>query len=123
MKTHIKRFTTFAICTAMFASGCILRSTEDYTRDVRAELETKNGDIRSCYDAQLASDPSVSGDVVVTFKVAKKSGTITDVAVDPSSTAPAALSDCIATSIDGLALDPGDMAPAEATYTYRFKAG
>ena len=113
---------TLVLCASTLASGCILRSTEDYTRDVRDLLSTKSTTIRSCYDEQLANDGSLSGETVVTFKVAKKTGTISDVAVDPSSTAPDALNQCVANAINGLALDPGDMAPADATYRWAFKA-
>lgn len=123
MNTLRKALPLAALCGIMASSACILRSTEQYTTDVRDVLEDRSSKIRTCYDAQLATDPGVSGDVVVNFKVAKKTGVISDVTVDPSSTAPEPLSNCVANSLDGLSLDPGDMAPAQATYTWRFKAG
>lgn len=108
---------------AFAASGCILRNVPTYTTDVRSVLEGQSGEIRSCYDAQVTGDAPMAGDVVVNFEVAKKTGEVSNVAVDPSSTAPEALSTCVASALGGLVLDPGDMAPATATFTWRFSEG
>lgn len=105
---------------SMLFSGCMLRSTQDYTTDVRSLIETRSTDVRSCYDAELANNPATAGDVVVSFNVANKAGTVTDVVIDPSSSAPAALQECVASALTGLVLDPGDMAKAKGTFTLRF---
>lgn len=66
-----------------FAAGCsfIARDTETYKKDNRAVVETKTPDIRACYDTALAQDPSLSGEVVASWTVEKKTGKLTNVTV------------------------------------------
>jgi hypothetical protein len=118
MKTSI----AFTIIAAL-ASGCtfIARDTETYKNETRSVLETKNSQIVSCYDAALAANPSHSGNVVVTFVVEKKTGSITNVSADPNqSTAPEALQTCVVTALEGLVLDPADQREGQATFTWTF---
>ena len=102
---------------------CVARDAETYRADTRTVLETRNDAVKTCYDEALKADPAVSGDVVVKFKVEKKTGKILDAAADPTRTnAPAALSDCIVKALDGLALDPVDQRQGDATFSWAFKA-
>ncbi len=105
-------------------AGCsfIARGPDQYRTDTRALLETRNAQIKSCYDSHLASNPNASGNVVVTFTVEKKTGVITQVAADPSSTAPAPLQDCVVQALEGLQLTPEDRRDGQATFTYTFTA-
>lgn len=108
----------------LVASGCIMRSTEDYQKDTRALVDTKTTAIKDCLDGARANDPSAAGDVVVTFTVAKKTGALENIAVDEAkSTAPASLQSCVTDALGGLTLDPGDMGPAEVTATWSLQGG
>ena len=66
----MKTFIAIA-CLAATSAGCTFyaRSTDDYKRDTRTELEKRNADIQACYDTALAANPAQSGKVVVTFTV------------------------------------------------------
>jgi hypothetical protein len=104
-------------------SGCAARDAETYKADTRTLIETRNDAIKTCYDEALKADTAVSGDVVVKFKVEKKTGKLLDIAADPTATnAPAALSDCIVKALDGLALQPVDQRTGDATFSWSFKA-
>jgi hypothetical protein len=103
--------------------SCLARDAETYRADTRTVLETRNDALKTCYDEALKADPAVSGDVVVTFKVEKKTGKLMDAAADPArTTAPSALSDCIVKSLDGLTLAPVDQRQGDATFSWSFKA-
>jgi hypothetical protein len=96
---------------------------EQYKADTRALLETRNGDIKACYDAALAQDQSLSGKVVVHFMVEAETGMVKEAAVLPESTAPESLSSCIVNAISGLTLDPPDVNDGDATFMWEFQAG
>ena len=115
---------SFSLLTAVMAAGCSFhaRSAEDYRKATRELLETRNTDIRSCYDAELKKDPKAAGPVVVKFKVQKASGKIADAKVDDvNSTAPATLGQCVVQAIDGLALDPPDEREGDASFQWEFQ--
>lgn len=121
--TRIGGLTLAVFVASTLLGGCILRSTEDYKLETRRLLETRSSQIQGCFDKALEADEKLSGDVIVNFKVEKKTGKIHDVEVDPASTAPAPLSTCVSSALDGLALEQGDMADAEATFSWTFKTG
>jgi hypothetical protein len=102
--------------------GCsfIARGEDQYRTDTRALLETRNADIRACYDKELEGNPGLNGDVVVQFTVEKKTGTITQVAAAEGSSAPESLQTCVVTALEGLALTPEDRRDGQATFTYTF---
>jgi hypothetical protein len=103
--------------------SCLARDAETYRADTRTVLETRNDAVKTCYDEALKADPTVSGTVVVKFKVEKKTGKLLDIGVDPArNQAPAALSDCIVKALDGLTLEPVDQRQGDATFTWTFKA-
>ena len=102
---------------------CMARDAETYRADTRNLLETRSGQIKSCYDAALTADPKLDGQVTVKFKVEKKTGKILDPAIDAERTkAPEALSQCIIKAVDGLTLDPVDQRDGLATFSWTFKA-
>jgi hypothetical protein len=108
----------------VFGTSCIMRSTEDYQRDTKSLVETKTSSIKDCLDSARAADPNATGDVVVTFTVAKKTGALENIAADEAkSTAPAPLQACVTEALAGLSLDPGDMGPGEVTATWSLQGG
>lgn len=106
---------------ATAVSGCGLRSAEFYRDDVQKVLESKSGDIKSCYDKALEGNKTLSGDVSVKFNVAEESGIISNATVVGDSDA--ALQECVTSNIDGLKLDPPDVNPGMGTFTWSFSVG
>jgi len=106
-------------------AGCSFaaRSPETYRDDTKAVLETKNNDIRACYDGVLKSTPGAGGKVTVKFEVETEGGKFTKVSVDKAgTTAPEAVSECVTKSISGLGIQPPDARLGEATFVYEFTA-
>ena len=102
---------------------CIARDAETYRADTRSLLETRSRALKDCYDVALATDPKLDGQVVVKFKVEKKTGKILDTELDKERTkAPDSLGRCIVEAIDGLTLDPVDQREGQATFTWTFRA-
>lgn len=116
-------FVTTLFVVGLISAGCSFhaRDADGYRKDTRTLLESKSGDIKACYDAALTKDPKVSGSVIVHFTVEKKTGTVKEAKVDAASTAPAELSQCVVTAIQGLVLDPPDARDGDATYSWEFQ--
>jgi hypothetical protein len=106
------------------STGCSFyaRDAEDYKKVTRELVETKNTSIKDCYDVALATNETVSGSVVINFTVEKKTGKIMNPVFDPKSSAPADLSQCVVSAIDGLILDPPDAREGQATFTWNLEA-
>jgi hypothetical protein len=124
MKTTI----LFAVSLSALA-GCSFaaRSPEMYRDDTTAVLQSKNDEIRACYDDVLRAQPGAGGSVTVQFEVADdgadNAGQIQNVQVDKANTtAPEPVADCVAKNITGLPLNPPDKRKGEATYVYEFSA-
>jgi hypothetical protein len=105
------------------ATGCSFhaRDAASYRKDTRALLSTKDADIKSCYDAELKKNPTVSGSVVVKFKVEKETGKITGAKLDQATNAPESLGQCVVNAIDGLSLQPPDARDGDATFLWQFQ--
>lgn len=104
-------------CSVQFA----VRDADMYRKDTRSLLETKNGIIKDCYDAQLKAEAKPTGKVVVNFVVEEETGQIINVALDAqNTTAPEALSKCIVEAISGLNLDPPDQNQGVASFVWEF---
>jgi hypothetical protein len=121
----MKNLPSFAMagCMLVGLGGCgfAARSPEMYRDDTKAVLETKNNDIRACYDGVLASTPGVGGKVTVAFEVETEGGKIVNVVVDKANTtAPAPVAECVTKSITGLGLTPPDKRTGQATFVYEF---
>jgi hypothetical protein len=112
------------------ATGCSFaaRSPEMYRDDTTKALQTKNEEIRMCYDGVLKAQPGAQGTVTVKFDVGddganENAGRIHNVSVDKSrSTAPDAVAQCVTKSITGLQISPADARKGEAVYSYEFTA-
>ncbi|MBX3259188.1 MAG: AgmX/PglI C-terminal domain-containing protein [Labilithrix sp.] len=101
--------------------GCAYRSPEMYRDDTTKVLETKQADIRACYDEVLKGTPGAGGTVTVKFEVETEEGKIQNVVVDrPTSTAPDAVGECVRKNIEGLVISPPDKRLGQATYVYEF---
>ena len=117
-----KTIASLIMLSTLGACSFIARGEDQYRDDTRALLETKNSDVKACYDRALASNPAQSGNVVVNFTVEKKTGALMNVAADPDqSTAPANLQNCVVGALEGLALTPEDRRDGQATFTWVFR--
>lgn len=108
---------------ALGLAGCSFaaRSPEMYRDDTRAVLETKNEQVKTCYDEILKTNADAQGTVTVKFTVAKDTGAFSNVATDPAgTTAPPELAQCVLNALQGLALSPGDKSDGMATFVYDF---
>ena len=113
-----------ALTIAACAGSLAKRDAQTYRTDTRALLTTHDQKFKSCYDQALAQDPSVAGIVVVNFKVMAKTGAIAEPAVDEAhTTAPASLTNCIVTNLEGLVLSPADKNEGRATFRWDFAPG
>jgi hypothetical protein len=118
MKTIL--LTTLSLGTLVLA-GCAYRSPEMYRDDTSKVLESKNAEIKSCYDGYLKGQPGAGGKVTVKFEVETEAGKIQNVIVDkPNTTAPDALGECVRKNIEGLVVNPPDRRLGQATYVYEF---
>jgi hypothetical protein len=110
---------------AALVAGCSFaaRSPEMYRDDTKAVLETKNNDIRACYDGVLKATPGAQGKVTVKFDVETEQGKIVNIVVDkPNTTAPDPVAECVTKSIAGLGLTPPDKRTGQGTFTWEFSA-
>lgn len=115
---------TGALLCAVALSACSFhaRDAESYRKVTREVLETKNGEIKSCYDTALKDNPDRTGTVVVTMTVEKDTGVIKDVKVDDKETkASQALRACVTDALTGLKIDPPDARDGHATFTWKFE--
>ena len=117
--------TLAAIALAAPALGCTFyaRDADTYKADTRTVLEEKNAQIKECYDVALTTNEEVKGETIVNFTVEKKTGKFINMEINPKSTAPEELSNCILSAIEGLQLDPVDQRDGVASFTWKFKVG
>jgi hypothetical protein len=78
-------------------AGCSFaaRSPDMYRDDTRAVLDTKNDQIKTCYDEVLKTNKD----------------------------APPEVAQCVLNALQGLVLSPGDKSEGQATFVYEFSAG
>ena len=101
------------------AAGCHVRSADFYRDDVAKVLETKNGDIKACYDNVLKGNKEAAGTVNVHFIVEAKTGVFKDIKTD----GPAELGTCVSNALNGLTLPSPDDNNGDATFSYQFAVG
>jgi uncharacterized protein with FMN-binding domain len=119
MKTTILTISSLALVST--AIGCAYRSPEMWRDDTNKVLESKNNEIRACYDGVLKGTPGAAGKVTVNFEVETEGGKIQNVVVDKAqSTAPDALHECVTKNIEGLVIAPPDKRTGQGTYVYEF---
>ncbi|KIG16615.1 hypothetical protein DB30_04234 [Enhygromyxa salina] len=98
------------------------RDTPTYERDTSALLDTRQAQLRGCYDAALVRNPNLAGKLTVTFTVEKKTGEIIDLSWDNNrTTVDELLATCVMTALDGLQLAEPDRRDGEATFSYSFR--
>jgi hypothetical protein len=113
---------TFAVSVAALAGcGGTARNAETYRADTRQLLDVRSSQLRTCYDEALANDATLAGTVKVHFVVAKKTGAISNVTLDPQSSAPEPVGRCVVQALEGLKLDPADRNEGRATFEYTFQ--
>ncbi len=116
---------TFALLAGFALSlGCsfMARDTATYEADTSALLDTRQSALQTCYDQELARNPSMAGKLTITFMVEKKTGEITQLAWDKDrTTVSETLATCVITALDGLMLTPEDQRDGQATFTYTFR--
>lgn len=108
----------------LLAGGCSFhaRDAGAYRDATRALLQSKNDDIKACYDAALKENATVSGTVVIQFKVAAKTGKLTKLdVVNAETTAPKELARCVKRAIGGLVLSPADTREGKASFRWEFQ--
>jgi len=99
------------------------RSPEDYRKETRALLESKQSDFTNCYAGVIEAAPDAKGTVAVSFEVEEKTGKILTPKSLPESTAPQPLQECVVNGLNGLALQPPDQRKGVATMTFEFDRG
>jgi hypothetical protein len=110
------------VALAAFAGcGGKARSPETYRADTQQLLDVRTSQLRGCYDQALAKDATLAGTVKVHFVIAKKTGVITDMKLDPASTAPEPVGRCVLQALEGLTLAPADRREGRATFEYSFQ--
>jgi len=125
MRTHRNILGLITAVLLGSAVGCtfIARDADTYREDTRSVLEERNAKIKECYDVALTTNEEVKGVTIVNFTVEAKTGKFVSMDVDPKSTAPQELSNCILTAIEGLQLDPVDQRDGIATFKWKFEIG
>lgn len=117
---------SFGLLMLLAAAGCSFhaRSPDEYRDATQALLDSKSADIKTCYDAALKGKTDLAGTVTVHFTVEAETGKIGNVQADAAKTqAPEVLQQCVIKSIDGLALNPPDANPGDASFEYQFVVG
>jgi hypothetical protein len=107
---------------AITGSACsvAVRDADHYRDDVNKVLETKNGDVKACYDGLLQSKKDLAGNVTVHFTVEHKTGVFKDITTD----GPPELGTCVSNALNGLVLAPPDDGhTGDATFVYAFTVG
>jgi hypothetical protein len=104
--------------------GCAfaIRDSERYRNDTDAALATKDAAVRSCYDRELTKDAQATGTLTLEFRVDRRTGTLTELAVveDRTDVSPI-LAECVMDEIAGLQIAPRDLRDGKATYTWSFQ--
>lgn len=117
----MKKLVLLAAMLGVGACGAA-RTMDAYRADTQKMLDTRQGDIQTCYQSVLAKNASATGTVTVDFTVEKKTGAITNAQIDTAkTTAPKEVGDCVLQGVANLKLDPGDKNEGKASFSYEFK--
>ena len=116
----MRKLTLLTLAAAMVPACAVTkRSSQTYRADTQKVLESRNAEIRRCYDEALKTDPAAGGTVTVRFVVEKKTGAFAKATIDPSrTTAKEPLTGCVLDAVSGLKLDPPDTNKGQATFSY-----
>lgn len=108
-----------AVTTVACSSG--LRDADTFRADTGKRFDKKVAAMRACYDDLQKATPGIRGTVTVAFTWAHDTGELHDLTVDPAaSNAPAAVRECVLTSLAGLTLDPHDVADGVGRWRFDF---
>lgn len=113
------------LVSVLAVAGCsfVARDTATYERDTAALLDTRDEQVRRCFEAELAHNPDLIGKLTVTFTVEKQTGKLTVLSWDRNrSSVNDSLATCVLTAFEGLALAEPDRRDGEATFTYSFRS-
>jgi len=122
MEVLMKSKLALGFVVALSACSATKRSPQMYRADTQKVLESRMGQIESCYAEALKADAKVGGMVTVKFVVEKKTGKLTNVTVDPGqSAAPEPVLLCVVSSLNGLALAPADANEGQATFAFELR--
>jgi hypothetical protein len=105
------RKTIVLLSLVALGAGCsfIARDTETYKKENRSLVETKTSDIKACYDTALAADPTLKGEVSVSYTIEKKTGKLTTMKLlTDKTTAPEGLQNCVMSALEGLTFPKPD---------------
>lgn len=111
-----------AFSLAATACSATKRSQAMYRQDTHRALETRNAQIKTCYDEALETDPKIAGLVTLRFVVKRKTGAFANATIDPTkSNASEPLMLCVLNAVRGLKLTPPDANEGRATFVYEFQ--
>lgn len=116
-----------AVAGCSLVVGCghgVTRDQAGYRDATREVVTAHNAQVKSCYDAALAQQPTLAGRVVLSFKVQAETGKVVDPQVDKAATtAPDSLSQCVVQAVQGVSLTPPDKNEGHASFSWEFKPG
>ena len=120
MKTKLLIVSAMSLV-AVAGCGAAVRDQTMWNADVGKAFGTKQGDMQSCYDNILKTDPKAAGKVAIAFDVETEGGKIQNVTVEKgASTAPEPLQQCVVQSLQGLAVSPPDAKLGQGKWTFEF---
>ena len=106
----------------LLLSGCAVRSPQMYREDTRKLLSGKRNVLEACYDAELQTNPKVTGKVIVHFTIERDTGRVLNPQIDDLLSTPnRTLRGCVLDAMRGLVLDPPDERNGDATFTWEFR--
>lgn len=110
------------VATTLLACGGFARTPEQWTEDTYKLLESKSGDVQTCYNDALKKNPLLEGKVTVDFIVHNRTGQVAKVRVDANKTTAAdPARKCVVNAVEDLKLGPPDANTGKATFTWEFK--
>ena len=87
-----------------------------YERDTSALLDTREAEVRACFEAELERNRDLLGTLTLSFTVEQRTGSIVQLQWDND-----VLATCVVTALDGLALAEPDRRDGVATFSYSFR--
>ena len=107
---------------AAAASGCVVRSPDMYRDDTRRLLDSKRPILAACYDAELQTQPTATGKVIVRFTIERDTGKLVRPQIDDLLSTPnRTLRGCVLDVLRDLTLAPPDERNGDATFSLEFQ--